>query len=246
MMKEMFNLKGKKALVTGSTQGIGFAIAKCLSEHGAEVFVNGAFSEDKVKNAAEKIEKAAPVYVDISKKDCAEKMHEITGDVDILILNASVQVRKTWDEITDEEFDLQMNTNFRASVKLIQKYAPNMIKNKWGRIITIGSVQQYKPHKDMLIYAASKAAQMNMVENLAKQFAQFGVTVNNVAPGVITTPRNEDALSDKEYAKKVLEGIPAGYAGNAEDCCGGVLLLCSEEGRYITGENLVIDGGMKL
>lgn len=246
MVKEMFNLKGKKALVTGSTQGIGFAIAKCLSEHGAEVFVNGAFSEDKVKNATEKIENATPVCVDLSKKDCAEKMHEITGDVDILVLNASVQVRKTWDEITDEEFDLQMNTNFRASVKLIQKYAPNMIKNKWGRIITIGSVQQYKPHKDMLIYAASKAAQMNMVENLAKQFAQFGVTVNNVAPGVITTPRNEDALSDKEYAKKVLEGIPSGYAGNAEDCCGGVLLLCSDAGRYITGENLVIDGGMKL
>jgi len=246
MMKDMFNLKGKKALVTGSTQGIGFAIAKCLSDHGAEVFVNGAFSEDKVKNAAEKIENATPVCVDLSKKDCAEKMHEITGDVDILVLNASVQVRKTWDEITDEEFDLQMNTNFRASVKLIQKYAPNMIKNKWGRIITIGSVQQYKPHKDMLIYAASKAAQMNMVENLAKQFAQFGVTVNNVAPGVITTPRNEDALSDKEYAKKVLEGIPSGYAGDSEDCCGGVLLLCSDAGRYITGENLVIDGGMKL
>ena len=111
--KIMFDLTGKKALVTGSTQGIGFAIAKCLSEHGAEVFVNGAFSEDKVKNAAEKIEKAAPVCVDLSKKDCAEKMHEITGDVDILVLNASVQVRKTWDEITDEELNTFVITKHR-------------------------------------------------------------------------------------------------------------------------------------
>ena len=173
-------------------------------------------------------------------------MYEITGDVDILVLNASVQVRKAWNEITDDEFDLQMNTNFRASVKIIQKYAPKMIDNKWGRIVTIGSVQQKKPHKDMLIYAASKAAQMNMVENLAKQFAQFGVTVNNVAPGVITTPRNEDALSDKEYAKKVMEGIPMGYAGNPDDCTGLIMTLCSDSARYITGENIYVDGGMKL
>lgn len=245
-MKNMFDLKGKKALVTGSTQGIGFAIAKCLSECGAEVFVNGASSEEKVKNAAEKIENATPVCVDLSKKDCAEKMYEITGDIDILILNASVQVRKPWDGITDDEFDLQMDTNFRASLKLIQKYAPKMIENKWGRIVTVGSVQQHKPHKDMLIYAASKAAQMNMVENLAKQLAPFGVTVNNMAPGVIATPRNDEALSDKEYAKKVYDGIPMGYAGESEDCVGGVLMLCSDAGRYITGENLVIDGGMKL
>lgn len=121
-----------------------------------------------------------------------------------------------------------------------------MIKKGWGRIVTVGSVQQEKPHKDMLIYAASKAAQLNMVKNLAKQFAPFGVTVNNVAPGVIATPRNEEALSNKDYAKKVLEGIPCGYAGEAGDCAGGILLLCSDEGRYITGENLIIDGGMKL
>lgn len=245
-MKEMFNLSGKKALVTGSTQGIGFAIAKCLAEYGAKVYVNGAANQEKVKSAAAKIKDAVPVFVDLSKKDCAERIYNITGDLDILVLNASVQIRKAWSKITDNEFDFQMNTNFRASVKLIQKYAPQMIENKWGRIITIGSVQQHKPHKDMLIYAASKAAQMNMVENLAKQFAQCGVTVNNVAPGVIETPRNKEALSDIEYAKKVMEGIPSGYAGNAEDCCGGVLLLCSDAGRYITGENLDIDGGMKL
>ena len=121
-----------------------------------------------------------------------------------------------------------------------------MAKQAWGRIVAIGSVQQYKPHPDMGVYAATKAAQYNLVRNVAKQMASRGVTVNNISPGVIATPRNESVLSDPEYLKKVMDGIPCGYAGRAEDCSGGVLLLCSEEGRYITGTDLVIDGGMHL
>ena len=121
-----------------------------------------------------------------------------------------------------------------------------MKEQGWGRILTIGSVQQYKPHKDMLVYAASKCAQMSMVENLAKQLAPYGITINNLSPGVIRTPRNTVALEDKEYEKKVMEGIPCGYTGEPRDCVAGALLLCSEEGRYINGIDLVIDGGMRL
>lgn len=241
----MFDLLEKKALITGSTQGIGFAIAKCLSEAGATVFINGT-SEEKAKRAAEQIEGAQLAVCDLSLPDCADQLYEKTGDVDILILNASIQIRKAWNEITDEEFDKQIAVNFKASLKLIQKYAPYMQKQAWGRIITIGSVQQRKPHKDMLIYAAAKSAQENMVRNLAKQLAPFGVTVNNVAPGVIETPRNYEALADKEYANQVMNGIPCGYAGAPTDCSGLVLLLCSEAGRYMTGEDIYIDGGMKL
>lgn len=241
----MFDLKGKKALVTGSSQGIGFAIAKCLAEQGAIVFINGT-NEEKVKKATAQINGSSSAVCDLSASDCAEKLYELTGDIDLLVLNASVQFRRPWNEITEEEFDKQIDVNLKASLKLIQKYAPYMMEQNWGRIVTIGSVQERKPHKDMLIYAASKAAQTNMVTNLAKQLAPFGVTVNNVAPGVIATPRNEAALSDKEYAKKVLDGIPVGFAGEAEDCAAQVLLLCSNEGRYITGENIFVDGGMKL
>ena len=243
----MFDLTGKKALVTGSTQGIGEAIAKALYEAGATVYINGATSFEKCKKVSDALgERAIPVVCNLTDSDCAEKLYEVTGDVDMLVLNASVQYRKAWDEITGEEYETQMNTNFRSSLLLIQKYAPAMKKNGWGRIVTVGSVQQHKPHKDMLVYAASKAAQMNMVTNLAKQLAPFGITVNNLAPGVIATPRNEQALSDENYAKQVYAGIPCGFAGEAKDCAGSALLLCSEEGRYINGIDLVVDGGMKL
>ena len=242
----MFDLTGKKALVTGSTQGIGFAIAKCLSKHGAKVFVHGSSSIEKCKKASAQIEDSDYVCADLSKDDCTDKLYQKTGDVDILVLNASVQVRNSWDAITSDDFDFQMRTNFKSSFEAIQKYAKKMKENKWGRIVTVGSVQQYKPHKDMAIYAASKSAQMGLVINLAKQLAPFGITVNNLAPGVISTPRNVEALADKNYSRIVTQGIPVGYVGNAEDMIGAALLLCSEEGRYITGIDLVVDGGMKL
>ena len=242
----MFNLKGKKALVTGSTQGIGFAIAQTLAEYGATVYVHGATSMEKCLSASKKIAGSIPVCQSLTEKDGADKLYRAVGDVDILVLNASIQYRKAWDEITQEELEAQMQTNFASSLRLIQLCAPQMKENSWGRIVTVGSVQQYKPHKDMLVYAASKAAQMNMVQNLAKQLAPFGITVNNLAPGVIATPRNEAALSDPDYAQKVLSGIPMGYAGKSEDLSGAALLLCSDSGRYITGIDLVVDGGMKL
>ena len=242
----MFDLTGKKALITGSTQGIGLAVAKCLAEYGAQVYINGAISREKCENVVKTIPNAKFAFQDLSEADCADKIYNITGDVDILILNASIQYRKAWNEITSEEFDKQMKVNFKSSMELVQKYAPGMQKKQWGRIVAIGSIQQYKPHKDMLVYAASKAAQMSMVQNLAKQFAPYGITVNNVAPGVILTPRNESVLVDDQYYKQVMNGIPCGYVGESKDCIGGVLLLCSEAGRYITGTDLVIDGGMHL
>jgi NAD(P)-dependent dehydrogenase (short-subunit alcohol dehydrogenase family) len=241
----MFDLKGKRALITGSAQGIGFSVAKALAEAGATVWINGT-NEEKAKRAAQGITGAQIALCDLSSPDCAELLYQKTGDVDILILNVSIQCRRAWNEITDEEFDKQIAVNLKASLKLIQKYAPHMQAQKWGRIITVGSIQQRKPHKDMLIYAAAKAAQENMARNLAKQLAPDGITVNNVAPGVIETPRNSEALSDKEYAKQVIAGIPLGYAGVPQDCNGLILTLCSDAGRYITGADIFIDGGMSL
>ncbi len=242
----MFDLTGKTALVTGSTQGIGFAIAKCLSKHGAKVFVHGSSSMEKCKKASEQIENSIPVCANLLKLDDIERLYEKTGDVDILVLNASIQYKRKWDEFTLEEYDAQMDCNVKSSYLLIKKYSKAMKENGWGRIVTIGSVNQYNQHPELALYGMSKAAQLKLIQNIAPFLAPYGVTVNNVAPGAINTPRNEEALNDKEFKQKVENSIPCGYIGEPEDISPAVLLLCSDEGRYITGTDLVIDGGMML
>lgn len=242
----MFDLTGKTALVTGATQGIGFSIAKLLASRGAKVYVNGASSEEKCKRAADKIGNAVPICADLTKKEEINVLFEKTGGVDILVLNASIQYKRPWDGFTDEEFDVQLGCNLTSTYYAIKKYVPYMRESGWGRIVTIGSVNQYNNHPELSIYGVTKVAQKKLVENWASQLAPYGITINNVAPGAIDTPRNSEALADKEFKEKIISSIPAGYVGLPEDIAPGVLLLCSDEGRYITGSELIIDGGMHL
>ncbi len=242
----MFDLTGKTALVTGSTQGIGFEVAKLLAQQGAKVFVSGASSEEKCIEASKKIPNSVPVRTDLLKDEELEKLYEKTGDVDILVLNASIQYKRAWDEVTPEEYDIQMMCNVRSSFFLIQKYVPGMKKKGWGRIVTVGSVNQHNQHPALAIYGMTKAAQYKMVQNIAPSLAPFGITINNVAPGAIETPRNTEALSDEAFKKKVVDGIPCGFVGMPSDVAPSVLFLCAEESRYITGSEIMVDGGYHL
>ncbi len=240
----------KKALVTGSSRGIGRAIAISLAEEGYEIIVHYAGNDQKALETKELIEgvggKATVIKADLCDSEATKTLARTMGDVDVLVLNASVQYRNQWENIPLEECYDQINCNFVASLLLIQAAVPHMKEKGWGRIITIGSVQEAKPHPDMLVYSATKAAQTNMVKSLSLQLAPFGITVNNVAPGVIYTDRNVEALSDQEYAKKVMASIPVGFWGMPEDCTGIVDLICSEEGKYITGQNIFVDGGKSV
>lgn len=121
-----------------------------------------------------------------------------------------------------------------------------MQEKKWGRVITLGSVNQYNNHPQLLIYGVTKAAQYKMIEGIAKAVAKDGVTVNNIAPGAVSTPRNAAVSADEKQLDAVLRKIPIGYMGSADDMNGIVLLLCSDEGRYITGSEIIADGGMRL
>lgn len=251
MINPTFSLEGRRALVTGSTRGIGKAIALALAEAGAEIWIHGTGGGARAEATLEEVRafgaKADFVEADLGMPEGSARLaSSLQEGVDILVLNASVQVRKPWLEIPPEDFELQMRVNVQSSMELMQSFAPSMRGNKWGRILTIGSVQQALPHPQMLVYAASKAAQMSMVINLAKQLAPDGITVNNLAPGVIRTDRNTEALADPDYAEKVRTAIPAGFFGEPEDCSAAALLLCSEAGRYITGQNLYVDGGFGL
>ena len=240
----------KTALVTGSSRGIGRAIAIRLAKDGYKVIVHCAGNIAKAMETKEIIEKNGGEAEVMTANFCdlneTKLFAEKIKDLDVLVLNSSLQYRTPWEEITVDACCEQLNCNFVSSMLLIQSVVPNMRKNKWGRIVTIGSVQEAKPHPDMLVYSASKAAQTNMVKSLSLQLAKDGITVNNVAPGVIYTDRNIEALSDPEYAKKVTDSIPVGFYGEPEDCEGIVSLLCGEEGRYITGQNIFVDGGKSV
>lgn len=240
----------KTALVTGSSRGIGRAIALRLAKDGFKVVLHGAKNREKAEEVKRLIEEAGGqaevVICDLSAPDRLEPLLEKASRTDLLVLNASVQIKKKWEEITLEDCNTQLSTNFISSLALIQAAVPHMKKEGFGRIITVGSVQEAKPHPDMLVYSASKAAQTNMAKSLSLQLAPFGITVNNLAPGVIFTDRNVEALSDPEYAEKVTASIPVGYYGIPDDCAGVVSLLCSNEGRYITGQSIYVDGGKSV
>lgn len=240
----------KTALVTGASRGIGRAIAIRLASDGYRVIVHCAGNVAKAEETKALIEQnggtAEIITADLTDPVQTKSVIERAGNIDALVLNASLQIKKPWQEITLEDCHNQLICNFVSSMLLIQGAVPKMMEQKWGRIVTIGSVQEAKPHPDMLVYSASKAAQTNMVKSLALQLAGYGITVNNVAPGVIYTDRNVEALSDPEYAKKVTDSIPVRFYGEPEDCAGTVSLLCSDEGRYITGQSIYIDGGKSL
>ena len=240
----------KTALVTGSSRGIGRAIAIRLAHDGYKVIIHGAKNTAKANETKQIIEHnggvAEVIVSDLTDVEKTRELCEMVKETDVLILNASLQYRTPWQEITTKACYEQLNCNFVSSMMLIQAVADNMKKKGWGRIVTIGSVQEAKPHPDMLVYSASKAAQTNMMQSLSLQLAKDGITVNNVAPGVIYTDRNVEALSDPEYAKKVTDSIPVGFYGEPEDCAGIVSLLCSDEGRYITGQNIFVDGGKSV
>ena len=240
----------KTAFVTGSSRGIGRAIALRLASDGFEVILHGTRPSDKLTELKAEIERnggcARIVTANLCDLEATKALAQSVGGTDVLVLNASVQFRTPWHQITTEECQDQLNCNFVSSMLLIQTCVPHMKQAGWGRVITIGSVQEAKPHPDMLVYSASKAAQTNMMQSLSLQLAADGITVNNVAPGVIYTDRNVAALSDPEYAKKVTDSIPVGFYGEPRDCAGIVSLLCSEDGRYITGQSIYVDGGKSV
>ncbi len=251
---ERFQLHGKQALVTGSSRGIGRAIALGLAECGATVAVHGTQSSRRLDETLADVRAFSPRSIaltgDLSDPQTPARLVAETldalGALDILVANASVQIRKPWAEVTSADMQQQMQVNFHATLRLIQAAAPGMRAKKWGRILTIGSVQQYRPHPDMVVYAASKSAQENLVRNLARQLGPDGITVNNLAPGVILTDRNATVLADETYAERVRNAVPLRFFGESEDCVGAALLLCSEAGRYITGADLPVDGGLRL
>jgi len=255
MFSEKLNLTGKTALITGSSQGIGEGIAHTFAEFGANIvlhYLGGKEGAEKVRSEIKEQYKvdAHLIQADFTEEDGVDKFYESVlnkvRQIDILVINASVQMAKGWNDFTPSDFDEHIQANFKSTFFLMQRFAPAMVERHWGRIVTIGSVQQIKPHPAMIAYAATKSAVLNLVQNIAMQLADKGVTVNNLAPGVINTPRIEEEVPEAD--ERILQRMhtPSGKIGEPEDCAGMALFLCSEAGKFITGQNIFVDGGMSL
>lgn len=165
---------------------------------------------------------------------------------DILVLNASAQEYMTMENFDIAGYQQMMETNLRSAFLILKDVLPVMAKRKYGRIISIGSVNQSKPASRLAIYSASKAALHNVILNCAREYAIHGITANTISPGVILTDRNTEILKDSAWNGKLRERIPAGRFGSIEDCVGIALLLASEAGSYITGADIPVTGGMHL
>ena len=246
---DRFRLDGRTALVTGARREIGRAIAEGLAAVGARVAVHHAGTAEEAADAAAVVAAAGggaqAFAADFSERGAAERLAaEVTaafGQVDILVLNASIETIQDFGAIDRAAYDRQMEIDVWSTLALLQALVPPMAERGWGRVVTIGSVQQISPAPGMMVYAGYKALQHNWAINLARQFTGRGVTVNNLAPGLISTARNADQLAAN--GPRMIARVPAGRAGRPDDLVGAALLLCSDAGEYISGANLFVDGG---
>lgn len=249
-LTERFSLKGKRAFVTGSSRGIGRAVAYALAEAGAHVILHGTKESaallETAENARSKGWSVEMVTGDLANVDDLERIIAAAVPADILILNASAQKYGSLEEFTPEEFDAHFDVNVKHSLRLIQTFLPSMQAKHFGRVIALGSVNQWKQSPRLVVYSATKSALSNIMQNCARKYACDNITFNTIAPGVMATDRNREALSDPATVEKLMAVIPAKRFGTPEDCAGLALLLASEAGAYITGTDIPVAGGMQL
>ena len=245
----MFDLTGKTALITGASGGIGGAIAKALVERGATVALSGTRVEALEKVAAELGGKAVIVPANLSDPASVEALaktaeEKLGGKVDILVNNAGLTKDGLAMRMKDDDWDSVLDVNLKAAFILTRALLRGMMKNRWGRIISITSVVGVTGNPGQANYAASKAGLIGMSKSLAQEVASRNITVNCVAPGFIATAMT-DALNDDQNA--AINGrIPAGKMGSSDDIAAAVLYLASQEAGYVTGQTLHVNGGMAM
>lgn len=251
MSPELFSLSGRLALVTGSGQGLGLALARGLAEHGATVILNGR-NRDKLEAAAEvlrgdgltvhlsvfDVTNAADVGAQIS--DLEQRL----GPLDIAVNNAGVQFRSPLEDFPDDKWQLLLQTNVSGVFNVGKAVARSMIERGRGKIINIASVQSELARPNIAVYTATKGAVKNLTKGMCTDWARYGLQINAIAPGYFRTALNEVLAQDPEFCAWLENRTPARRWGNPIELVGAAVFLASEASSFINGHTLYVDGGI--
>jgi glucose 1-dehydrogenase len=246
-------LTGKKALVTGSNQGIGQAIALRLAEEGADLIIDYVTHPETAEETVQSIRKlgrrAVAVQGDISKVADTQRMIaesvEALGGLDILVNNAGVEKHASFWEVTEADYDLVLGINLKGAFFTTQAFVRHRMEVKQpGKVINLSSVHEDLPFPHFTSYCASKGGMKMVMRNLSIELAPYGITINNIAPGAIETPINTALLHDPTKLNALLENIPLARLGKSTDVAGVAAFLASADADYITGATIVVDGGL--
>lgn len=248
----MGRFDGKIALVTGASRGIGRGIALRLGLEGAAVAVNYRSNEDDARETVRRIEevggKAVPIRADVaSAADVTAMVGSVQselGGLHILVNNAGVSADTLTMRMSEEDWDRVVDTDLKGAFLTTKAVLRPMIRQRWGRIISVASVVAYTGNAGQANYAAAKAGLLGLTKSVAREVATRGITANVVAPGLITTEMT-DALTD-EVRQWMMDQIPMGKPGTAEDVAAAVAFLASDEAAYMTGQVMKVDGGMVM
>ena len=253
MSLDTFNLKGKVALVTGGSKGLGKAMARALAEAGADILISSRH-ENELRSALDDILRGTGrsgrfVVADMSRRDDVSRLAktslELMGRVDVLVNNAGTNKPQAIDAISDEAWDEVLQINLTSVMALTRALVPQMKERRWGRIIHISSVMGFLSKAKRNTYSATKAALLGLARASALDLGEHGITVNCIAPGPFLTDLPGGLLSDAEK-QAFADHTALGRWGDPKELAGPVLLLASDAGSYITGQTIIVDGGFVI
>jgi NAD(P)-dependent dehydrogenase (short-subunit alcohol dehydrogenase family) len=236
-------LKGKTILITGSSRGIGAATARLAKDYGADVILHGKSESRNLTTLAYELE-SKYIFCNVSDEhDVCKKVKEL-GKIDILVNNAGINISKPFLDYIPQDWQQIFETNILGPVNFSKAVIPEMQKNKYGRIVNVASIKGYTTLQGSTAYAASKAALINLTSNLAGEFAKYGILVNGVSPGFTKTEMTDSTLSER--VKVQINKIPLKRMAETEEIAKAILHMASEDSSYITGQTIIIDGGLSV
>ena len=247
MTLALFDLAGRRALVTGSSQGIGFALARGLAEAGAEVILNGR-DEAKLAAAAEELGGVRTLAFDVTDhaatRSAVDRFEAEVGAIGILVNDAGMQHRAPLEDFPADAFERLMKTNVASVFNVGQAVARHMIRRGAGKIINIASVQTALARPSIAPYTATKGAVGNLTKGMATDWARYGLQCNAIAPGYFDTPLNAALVADPAFSAWLEKRTPAGRWGKVDELVGACVFLASDASSFVNGHVLYVDGGI--